>query len=107
MMQFYNPDLYVAPEKRELSREQRIAVNMGSEAAPTVAPTGIAGTGITYLQEAAPVFVQVVAHAHSLDDVAPPPPETWGAYQKKGQEHNGVVAMMDLLLSDLDKDMSQ
>merc|ERR1719264_1915449 len=62
MMQFYNPDLYVAPKKQELSAEQRIAVNMGSEAAPTVAPSGIAGTGITALQEAVPVFAQVASH---------------------------------------------
>merc|ERR1712238_119489 len=91
-----NSALYTAPAKIELSREQRIAVNMGSEAAPTVAPSGIAGTGITY-------FAQV--SAHNGNDVAPPPPpETWGAYQKKGQEHNGVIAMLDLLAADLDKD---
>jgi len=35
-----------------------------------------------------------------------PPPETWGAYQKKDQEGGGVVAMMDLLISDLDKEMA-
>jgi len=99
MMQFYNPDLYTPAPKIELSREQRIAVNMGSEAAPTVAPSGIAGTGITY-------FAQVSSHSAARDLVAPPPPpETWGAYQKKGQEHNGVTAMMDLLIADLDKEM--
>merc|ERR1740121_3028254 len=100
MMQFYNPDLYTPPPAVELSREQRIAVNMGSEAAPTVAPTGVAGTGITY-------FAQIASHTGRRDVVAPPPPpETWGAYQKKGQEHSGVVAMMDLLVTDLDKEMS-
>merc|ERR1712238_38076 len=96
MNQFYTPALYKPAPEIELSREQRIAVNMGSEAAPTVAPSGIAGTGITY-------FAQV--SAHNNNDVAPaPPPETWGAYQKKGQGHNGVTAMMDLLAADLDKD---
>jgi len=35
-----------------------------------------------------------------------PPPETWGAYSKKNEEHGGVVAMMDLLISDLDKEMT-
>merc|ERR1740139_898497 len=55
LMKFYNPSLYVAPKKQELSAEQRIAVNMGSEAAPTTTPSGVAGTGITY-------FVQVSAH---------------------------------------------
>merc|ERR1719367_2162414 len=108
MMQFYNPSLYVPPKKQELSAEQRIAVNMGSEAAPTVAPSGIAGTGITALQEAAPVFAQVASHMATNSIVAPPPPpETWGAYQKKGQEQSGVVAMMDLLVTDLDKEMAE
>merc|ERR1719491_519961 len=51
LMQFYNPKLYVPPAKVELGDEQRIAVNLGSEEAPTVAPSGIAGTGITYLQD--------------------------------------------------------
>merc|ERR1719282_786217 len=35
-----------------------------------------------------------------------PPPETWGAYQTKNEEHGGVVAMMDLLIADLDKEMA-
>merc|ERR1712176_1116833 len=42
---FYNPKLYVPPPKRELSEEDRIAVNLGGTAPP--APGGIAGTGIT------------------------------------------------------------
>merc|ERR1719400_1580376 len=48
---FYNPKLYKAPPKAELSREDRIAVNMGGTAPPTAAPGGIAGTGIA-------VFIQ-------------------------------------------------
>jgi septal ring factor EnvC (AmiA/AmiB activator) len=106
MMKFYNPNLYVAPKKQELSAEQRIAVNLGSEAAPTTTPSGVAGTGITYLQEVTPVFAQVSSHTAS-DDAPPPPPETWDAYQKKGQEQSGVVAMMDLLAADLNKELSE
>merc|ERR1712226_606354 len=94
---FYNPALYKPPPKVEMGEEQSIAVNMGSEAAPTVAPSGIAGTGIT-------AFVQV----DSDDNEAPaPPPETWGAYQKKGQEHAGVTQMMDLLIADVEKHMQE
>merc|ERR1719409_770945 len=48
---FYNPKLYVAPPKRELAEEDRIAVNMGGTAPPTPAPGGIAGTGITVLAD--------------------------------------------------------
>merc|ERR1719238_2562758 len=58
---FYNPKLYKAPPKRELSEEERITVNMGGTLAPTAAPGGIAGTGIA-------VMAQVNEHK-----AAPPP----------------------------------
>merc|ERR1719213_1542389 len=37
---FYNPKLYKAPPKRELSEEEQITVNMGGTLAPTAAPGG-------------------------------------------------------------------
>jgi len=103
LYQFYNPKLYKAAPKQELSAEQRIAVNMGSEAAPTDAPSGIAGTGVMAS------FAQVSQHQHrARDDVAPPPPpEAVAAYQNKGQEATGVLSMMDMLLGDLDKEMTE
>jgi chromosome segregation ATPase len=89
---FYNKALYKAPPKRELSEEDRIAVNMGGTAPATAAPGGIAGTGVTVLaQKGAP----------------PPPPETFGAYAKKSGESQGVIAMIDLLVKDLDKEMTE
>jgi len=52
---FYNKALYKAAPKRELSEEDRIAVNMGGTAPATAAPGGIAGTGVTALaQKGAP-----------------------------------------------------
>merc|ERR1719408_1052178 len=47
MQKFYNPKLYKPPPKRELTEEERITMNMGGTLAPTNAPGGIAGTGIT------------------------------------------------------------
>jgi len=47
---FYNPKLYKAPPKRELSEADQITLNNGGTLAPTEAPGGIAGTGITALQ---------------------------------------------------------
>merc|ERR1719393_500793 len=89
---FYNKALYKAPPKRELSEEDRIAVNMGGTAPATTAPGGIAGTGVTVLaQKGAP----------------PPPPETFGAYAKKSGESQGVISMIDLLVKDLDKEMTE
>jgi len=103
---FYNPKLYSPPPEQELSREDRIVVNMGGAAPTTAAPGGIAGTGIGAL-------VQISAHrqrrAAVFEDRAapPPPPETFDAYTKKSGESNGVIAMMDLLIKDLDKEMTE
>jgi len=93
---FYNPALYKPPAKRELSDEDRATLAAGGTLAPTLAPGGIAGTGIT-------VLADVSVHS---DAKPPPPPETPGAYKKKGEESTGVIAMIDLLIKDLDKEMT-
>merc|ERR1719480_189285 len=87
---FYNPKLYKAPPKRALSEEDQIVVNMGGTLAPTAAPGGIAGTGIGLSQ---------------TNVAPPPPPEANLAYKKSGEESGGVMAMIDLLVADLDKDI--
>jgi len=108
LSQFYAPALYIPPPEQELSEEERVFVNMGGTPPPTEAPAGIAGTGVTYLQAPPAVLVQISAHrASSHDAPPPPPPETWDAYQNKEQEHNGVVAMLDMLVSDLDKELQE
>jgi septal ring factor EnvC (AmiA/AmiB activator) len=96
---FYNPKLYKAPPKRELSAEGRIVVEMGGTLAPTNPPGGIAGTGVT-------VFAQVSAHSQS-EAAPPPPPEAVPAYTKKSGESTGVIAMIDILEGDLDKEMTE
>jgi hypothetical protein len=82
---FYNPKLYKPPPKKELSAEDTIVESFGGA-----------------------VLVQVSAHQHSHDEgnvAPPPPPETFGPYQKKSESGNGVIAMIDLLVADLDKEM--
>merc|ERR1719313_2762904 len=37
----------------------------------------------------------------------PPPPETFGAYAKKGGESGGVIAMVDTMVADLDKEIQE
>merc|ERR1719326_183842 len=75
---FYNPKLYKPPAKKELSAEDRIDASFS--------------------------FVQI--KAHDSDNVAPPPPpETMGAYKKSKEESGGVIAMIDLLVKELDKEM--
>jgi len=96
---FYNKALYKAAPKRELSEEDRIVVNNGGTLAPTAAPGGIAGTGIT-------AFADISEHVQTKDAPAPPP-ETFGAYSKKSGEANSVVGMIDLLIKDLDKELAE
>merc|ERR1712050_782006 len=59
---------------------------------------GIAGTGVT-------VLAQVSAHRQKAAPA--PPPATWGAYSTKSQENSGVIAMIDLLIRDLTKEMTE
>mmetsp|Transcript_64485 Transcript_64485/g.199953 ORF Transcript_64485/g.199953 Transcript_64485/m.199953 type:complete len:700 (-) Transcript_64485:84-2183(-) len=86
--QFYNPKLYKPPAKEERSAVDAVADNFAGSAA---------------------VFVQIAKHhlARSAREAPPPPPETFGPYMKKGQESTGVMAMMDLLVADLDKEMQE
>merc|ERR1719150_1408944 len=83
LAKFYTPKLYQPPPKTELSAMDAV-----------------------YAAEGGTVLAEVSAHGQ--DSVAPPPPpETWDAYAKKGQEHAGVVEMMNMLVTDLDKEMTQ
>merc|ERR1719353_2835431 len=44
----------------------------------------------------------------ALSQVAPPPPpETFGAYAKKGEESTGVISMLDMMVADLDKEITE
>jgi chromosome segregation ATPase len=106
---FYNPKLYTEKlnpkyqNSADLSEEDRIVVEMGNpdDIVTTTQPGGIGNTGVT-------VFAQVSAHQQSAQTVAPPPPpETWDAYTKKGQESTGVIAMIDLLIKDLVLEMTE
>merc|ERR1719181_430841 len=72
---------------------------MGGTLAPTAPPGGIAGTGIALL-------AQVSAHSHRRAAIGPAP-EAPAAYAKKTEESAGVIGMMDLLIKDLDKEMTE
>jgi len=92
---FYNPKLYKGPKARVLNDEDRATLAAGGTLAPTQGPTGgIAGTGIGLISE------------HSVA-APPPPPAAPGAYKKKGEESGGVIAMIDLLVKDLEKEMTE
>jgi len=94
---FYNPKLYKAPPKKELTDADRATLAAGGTLAPTEAPGGIAGTGVT-------VLAAVSAHSNVAP---PPPPETAAAFSKKSEESNGVIGMIDLMVKDLTKEMTE
>jgi hypothetical protein len=96
MNKFYNPKLYKAPPKLELTEEERITLNMGGTLAPTNPPGGIAGTGVGFEQTGV-----------STIGAPPPPPETFLQYKKKSEESNGVIAMMDGLKAELAKEIQE
>merc|ERR1719389_1028637 len=79
MQKFYNPTLYKAPPKKEMSMEEKI-MQAGS-------------------------FTQV--HKNFLDlDVAPPPaPEMPSGPVKKNEKSAGVIGLMDSIIKDLGDDM--
>eukprot|EP00747_Dinoflagellata_sp_TGD_P156809 gnl/TRDRNA2_/TRDRNA2_177692_c11_seq3.p1 gnl/TRDRNA2_/TRDRNA2_177692_c11~~gnl/TRDRNA2_/TRDRNA2_177692_c11_seq3.p1 ORF type:complete len:223 (+),score=56.69 gnl/TRDRNA2_/TRDRNA2_177692_c11_seq3:43-669(+) len=52
-------------------------------------------------------FVQIHMHRNDADGAPPPPPETFGAYSKKSEESGGVIAMMDTMIADMDKEMRE
>merc|ERR1719198_755144 len=74
--QFYNPALYHPPAEKVLAADDQIVANLGGA-----------------------VFAQG-------KEAPPPPPETFGAYVTKKEGTAGVIAMMDLLIKGLDKEMT-
>merc|ERR1719468_1073903 len=54
----------------------------------------------------APEFVQIAAHVQHKADPGPAP-EAPGAYKKKSEGGTGVIAMIDLLIKDLDTEMTE
>jgi len=89
---FYNPTQYKAPPKRERTEEEKISEDLGGATPPTTeAAGGIAGTGVTVLAQADPG----------------PPPKTFGKYEKKGEESTGVIALVDMLVADVEKEIQE
>merc|ERR1719359_1654294 len=90
LFKFYRPNLHKEAPKRELTDEEKILASSGrSDMIATDAPQMIAGTTQA-------VYVQL---AHK--ETPPPPPETWGAYQKKDGKSNGVIALIKNLEKEL------
>merc|ERR1719473_1182905 len=99
LFKFYRPNQYKEAPTKELTEEEKILAASGrSDMIATAAPELIAGTTQT-------AFTQLYAQLHQ-HTAAAPPPETWGAYQKKDGKSNGVIGLMDMLLKELSGDLT-
>jgi len=50
----------------------------------------------------------VAVGLHDLGSAAPPPPpETWGAYKKQTEEAGGILGMMQMMISDVEKEITE
>merc|ERR1719269_136223 len=95
LLKFYRPTDYKEAPTKELTEEEKILAASGrSDMIATAAPELIAGTTQT-------AFTQLYAQLHQHTAAPPPPPATWDAYQKKDGKSNGVIALMDMLLKEL------
>merc|ERR1719271_992195 len=97
LFKFYRPDQYKEAPKKELTDEERILAASGrSDMIATAAPDLIPGTSIAAMQ------TQLYEYTTDDASAAPPaPPATWDAYQKKDGKSNGVIALMDMLMKEL------
>merc|ERR1719480_363392 len=55
---------------------------------------------------AAASFATVGLH-ETASAAPPPPPETWGAYKKQTEEANGILGMMQMMISDVEKEITE
>jgi len=88
LLEFYTPQLHTTTTTT-LAREDQIY-------------TGFGGTA---LAQVATLTRHSRASQHS--EARPPPPDAPPAYSKKAEESTGVIAMIDLLVKDLDKEITE
>lgn len=79
LMKFYNPTLAKEEPEKKLSQQEQIAANLGGSS-----------------------FIQVHQHAQNDDEGRPHPV---GAYKSKKKEGAGVIEMIDMIITDLDKEI--
>jgi predicted nucleic acid-binding Zn-ribbon protein len=86
LQKFYNPSLYKAPPKKEMTMEEKLIAQGGSALMQTEAEFDAS-------------FVQIRSHSQ----VAPPEaPETFsGDAPKKNEKSGGVMALMDMIIGEL------
>merc|ERR1719262_1130119 len=92
LQKFYNPSLYKAPPKKEMSMEEKILA--GGASALLQAETTFDDDSVS--------LIQIKTHASSHSKVAPPEaPETFSGDVKKNEKSGGVLALMDMMIGEV------
>merc|ERR1719160_2027959 len=95
LQKFYNPTLYKAPPKKEMSMEEKIIA---------------AGSSALVQQEAefdSPSFAQVSLLRRSQSKVAPPEAPEGPAPFKKSEKSAGVMGLMDMVMGDVKTELTE
>jgi len=92
---FYNPNLYVPPPKKQLSEAEQIAQSM-DEGSPPSSSDGADDGDVSLVQ----VDLQQKSRMTLKE------PDATQPYTKKSQESTGVIRMIDLLITELEKEMT-
>merc|ERR1719443_873399 len=100
MMKFYNPTLYKAPPKKEMTMEEKIIAGGSSALMQSEAAFDS--------PDAYPSFVQIRKVSLLRSKVAPPEaPETFGAYEKKSEKSGGIMALMDMMINEMKASLNE
>merc|ERR1719503_174649 len=91
-----------ATEQRKEENEDYSALMAADAAAKEL--IGFAKNRLNKFYNPPAALVSIGAHGR---DAPPPPPAAVEAYSKKSEESNGIIAMMDSLIKDLDKEMTE
>merc|ERR1719324_1426982 len=99
---FYNPSVYKAPPKTEMSMEDKIVAGGSSALAQSEATFDSVDDGSDF----APMnFVQV--HRHPKVTMPQAPKIFLATYEKKSQKSAGVTELMNMMISDLKASLAE
>merc|ERR1719284_2133176 len=94
-----------ATEERKEEHEENVATLTNDNAAKEI--IGVAKNRLNKFYNPK-LYKPPTKTLFAQDGVAPPPPpETFGAYAKKGGESGGVINMLDTMVADLDKEIQE
>merc|ERR1719199_49309 len=94
-----------ATEERKEEHEENVATLSNDNAAKEI--IGLAKNRLNKFYNPALYKPPAKAEFAQTGAAPPPAPETWDAYAKKGGESNGVINMLDMMVADLDKEITE